>query len=271
MSGSTAVRIVSFVTILALLLAAETLFQRKQRVDSRPGRAMKNLGLVFLNSLIVRAALPVVPATFAVFAAEKGWGLFNYFEVPLLVQWAVTLLVFDFIIYIQHVLFHALPILWRLHMVHHADLDIDATTGLRFHPLEILISMAIKLTAVAAFGFPAAPVVLFEILLNGCAMFNHSNLYLPLRADRILRGLIVTPDMHRVHHSVVIRESNHNFGFNLSWWDRLCGTYQAQPAAGHRDMVIGLARYREPLSFRRILFMPFTDSPEPGLLESEGR
>ncbi len=213
-------RTASFVLILMLLMIWETLFQRKERVDSRGYRAAKNLGLVMANNVVVRLAVPVVPATFAVFAANQGWGVFNYFEMPAAIKWPATILVFDFIIYIQHVLFHSVPILWRLHMVHHADLDIDATTGLRFHPVEIIISLFIKLAAVAAFGFPAGAVILFEIILNATSMFNHSNIFLPLAADRLIRGLIVTPDMHRVHHSVIITESNSNFGFNLSWWDR---------------------------------------------------
>jgi len=265
------VRIASFIIILALLMIWESIFQRKERVDSRRRRAARNLSLVLANNLIVRLALPVIPATFAVFAGQQGWGLLNYFEVPAAIQWLATIVVFDFIIYIQHVLFHAIPVLWRLHMIHHADLDIDATTGLRFHPLEILISLLIKLGAVAAFGFPAGAVILFEIILNATSMFNHSNIFIPFSADRWIRRLIVTPDMHRVHHSVIIRELNSNFGFNLSWWDRLCGTYKAQPTAGHAGMTIGLAPYRKPLSFWRILSMPFTDPPAPGPINTAKR
>ena len=258
------IRIAAFIGVLLVLLLWETVYQRKERVDSRAVRSVKNLGLVAVNNLILRIAIPVVPASFALFAGSRGWGLFNYFETPTAVQWLATILILDFIIYIQHVLFHALPVLWRLHMIHHADLDIDATTGLRFHPLEIIISLFIKLAAVAVFGFPAGAVILFEIILNATSMFNHSNIYIPLPADQWIRRIIVTPDMHRVHHSVIVTESNSNFGFNLSWWDRLCGTYQAQPAAGHKNMTIGLSQYREPLSLWRILSMPFTDPPGPG-------
>jgi len=263
------IRAASFAGILAVLLAWESFYQRKDRVDSRMVRSGKNLGLILLNTLLLRLVIPVVPAGFAVFADSQGWGVFNYVETPVVFQWLATILIFDFIIYIQHILFHAVPVLWRLHMIHHADLDIDATTGLRFHPLEIIISLFIKLGAVAAFGFPAGAVILFEIVLNATSMFNHSNIYIPVAADRWIRRLIVTPDMHRVHHSVVITESNSNFGFNLSWWDRLCGTYQAQPAAGHQDMVIGLSRYRKPLSLWRILIMPFTDPPGPGPVNTD--
>lgn len=263
------IRVASFVGILMVLLLWESFFQRKERVDSRTIRSVKNLGLVLINTLILRLLIPVLPATFAVFVNSRGWGLFNYFHPPAILQWLATLLIFDFIIYIQHILFHAVPVLWRLHMIHHADLDIDATTGLRFHPLEMIISLLIKLGAVAAFGFPAGAVILFEIILNATSMFNHSNIYIPLAADRWIRRLIVTPDMHRVHHSVIITESNSNFGFNLSWWDRLCGTYQAQPAAGHKNMTIGLAQYRKPISLWRILIMPFTDPPGPGPINTD--
>jgi len=263
------IRAASFVGILLILLLLESFYQRKDRMDSRMIRSVKNLGLVFVNNLVLRLLIPVVPATFAVFANSRGWGVFNYFQTPAILQWLATLLIFDFIIYIQHILFHAVPVLWRLHMIHHADLDIDATTGLRFHPLEIIISLFIKLGAVAAFGFPAGAVILFEIILNATSMFNHSNIYIPLAADRWIRRLIVTPDMHRVHHSVILTESNSNFGFNLSWWDRLCGTYQAQPAAGHKNMTIGLAQYRKPLSLWRILIMPFTDPPGPGPVNTD--
>src|SRR6056297_3546077 len=262
-------RLGSFAGVLIILLIAETRFQKKERVDARGRRAVKNLGLVLLDNLVVRLFVPVVPATLAVFAENQGWGIFNYWEMPIVVQWVATLLVFDFIIYMQHLMFHAVPVLWRLHLIHHADLDIDATTGMRFHPVEIIISLFIKLGAVAAFGFPAGAVILFEIILNATSMFNHSNIYIPLAADRWIRRLIVTPDMHRVHHSVILTESNSNFGFNLSWWDRLCGTYQAQPAAGHKNMTIGLAQYRKPLSLWRILIMPFTDPPGPGPVNTD--
>jgi len=269
MTFETIARLGSFAGVLIILLIAETRFQKKERVDARGRRAVKNLGLVLLDNLVVRLFVPVVPATLAVFAESQGWGIFNYWEMPIVVQWVATLLVFDFIIYMQHLMFHAVPVLWRLHLIHHADLDIDATTGLRFHPVEIIISLFIKMGAVAAFGFPAGAVILFEIILNATAMFNHANLYLPPALDRIIRAVIVTPDMHRVHHSVIIRESNSNFGFNLSWWDRLCGTYQAQPEAGHKDMVIGLSQYRQPLSLWRILLMPFTDPPTPGPINTD--
>jgi sterol desaturase/sphingolipid hydroxylase (fatty acid hydroxylase superfamily) len=167
----------------------------------------------------------------------------------------------DLAIYLQHVLFHAVPALWRLHRVHHADLEIDVTTGARFHPIEILLSMGIKLGVVAALGTPAAAVLIFEVLLNATSMFNHSNVRMPLWLDRVVRWVVVTPDMHRVHHSIVARETNSNFGFNLPWWDRLFGTYRAQPAAGHEAMIIGIDQFRDPAERRldRMLTQPFRD------------
>jgi sterol desaturase/sphingolipid hydroxylase (fatty acid hydroxylase superfamily) len=165
----------------------------------------------------------------------------------------------DLAIYLQHVLFHAVPTLWRLHRMHHADLEIDVSTGLRFHPIEILLSMVVKLALVIALGAPALSVLIFEVLLNATSMFNHSNIYIPESVDCIIRWFIVTPDMHRVHHSIQARETNSNFGFNLPWWDRLFGTYRAQPAAGHEGMTIGIEQFRDPRELRldRMLLQPF--------------
>ncbi len=169
----------------------------------------------------------------------------------------------DFTLYLQHVLFHAIPTLWRLHMVHHTDLDFDVTTGVRFHPLEIILSMGIKLIAVITLGPSPLAVLLFEVALNTTSLFNHSNIYVPLKADRVLRLFVVTPEMHRVHHSVIIQETNSNFGFSIPWWDRMFGTYRPQPAKGHVDMVIGLAQYREPqhLNLWQLIILPFTGNP----------
>jgi sterol desaturase/sphingolipid hydroxylase (fatty acid hydroxylase superfamily) len=174
-----------------------------------------------------------------------------------------TVVVLDLFIYLQHVMFHAVPALWRLHRMHHADLDFDVTTGARFHPIEIVLSMLIKLAAVVVLGAPPVAVLIFEVVLNATAMFNHGNLRLPLAVDRVLRLFVVTPDMHRVHHSIVPAETNSNFGFNLPWWDRLLGTYRAQPAAGHVVMTIGLDDFREASDQRldRMLIQPFRGSP----------
>ena len=195
----------------------------------------------------------------AALAQERGWGLFNNLELPAALAIVVSAIALDLLIYLQHVMFHAVPALWRLHRMHHADLDIDVTTGARFHPIEIVLSMLIKLAAVAVLGAPAVAVVIFEVLLNATAMFNHANLRLPEGVDRFLRLVVVTPDMHRVHHSIVPAETNSNFGFNLPWWDRLLGTYRAQPAAGHEAMTIGIEQFRTPKDLRldRLLVQPF--------------
>ncbi len=196
----------------------------------------------------------------AVYAEERGWGLLQVMAVPSWVQGIAAIAVLDLVIYVQHVLFHKVPFFWRFHRMHHTDLDIDVTTGARFHPAEILLSMGIKMGAVVVFGVPVWSVIAFEILLNGTAMFNHSNIHIPSGKDRLLRLMVVTPDMHRVHHSVIIRETDSNFGFSFPWWDRFFGTYRAQPAAGHTGMTIGLANYRDPkwLKFQWMLMVPFS-------------
>ena len=192
-------------------------------------------------------------------AEARRWGLFNNLGLPPYVSIPAAFVLFDFAIYLQHVMFHAVPLLWRIHRMHHADLDFDVSTGVRFHPFEILLSFALKLGVVAALGPPAVAVLIFEIALNGTSMFNHSNWRIPDRIDAALRTLLVTPDMHRVHHSVAVGETNSNFGFNLPWWDRILGTYRAQPAAGHEQMIIGIDSFREPAELRldRMLAQPF--------------
>jgi len=257
LTSETAIRLISFVGILAAMGLWEQLYKRKDRVDSQPVRWMNNLCLVALDNLLLRFCFPILPVVFAAFTETEGWGLLNFFKLPPVVEWVAAIVVLDFIIYLQHVLFHFVPLFWQLHMVHHSDMDIDVTTAVRFHPIEIILSMIIKFAAIAALGPPAGAVFLFEIALNGTAMFNHANIYIPKALDKIIRLFIVTPDMHRVHHSVIIDESNTNFGFNLTLWDRLCGTYQAQPAAGHEKMDIGLSRFRNPVSLIELLTMPF--------------
>jgi sterol desaturase/sphingolipid hydroxylase (fatty acid hydroxylase superfamily) len=242
----TAIRLTAFLGVLALVAAAEWLFPRRRLTVSKLRRWASNLGIVFLNTLLVRLLLPVTAAAFAVFAADRGWGLFNYFDAPGWFAIIASVVILDFAIYLQHVMFHAVPALWRLHRMHHADLDFDVTTGARFHPIEIILSMLIKFAVIAVIGAPAAAVIVFEVLLNATSMFNHGNLRLPLAFDRVLRLFVVTPDMHRVHHSIEDYETNSNFGFNLSLWDRLFGTYKAQPDAGHEGMTIGIRDFREP-------------------------
>jgi sterol desaturase/sphingolipid hydroxylase (fatty acid hydroxylase superfamily) len=208
----------------------------------------------------------------ALLAEERSWGLLNNLTLPYWIKVIVAVILFDLGIYFQHVLFHAVPLLWRLHLVHHADLDFDVTTGLRFHPIEMIVSLGIKLSIVAVLGPPALAVLIFEILLNGTAMFNHANIRVPLVVDRYLRLFVVTPDMHRVHHSTIPSETNSNFGFNLPWWDRLFGTYRSQPSEGHEAMTIGLSQFRDPgrLTLPWVLALPFLTKVGPYSITREG-
>jgi sterol desaturase/sphingolipid hydroxylase (fatty acid hydroxylase superfamily) len=208
---------------------------------------------------MLRILFPIAAVGVALLGEEHGWGLLNAFTFPVWISVAVSVVTLDFAIYLQHVLFHAVPLLWRLHRMHHADLDIDVTTGVRFHPIEIALSMCIKLMVVVALGAPALAVLIFEVLLNATSLFNHGNIRIPLPFDRVLRWLVVTPDMHRVHHSWHPDETNSNFGFNLPWWDRLLGTYKDQPRDGHQGMTIGINQFREPSWERldRMLIQPF--------------
>jgi sterol desaturase/sphingolipid hydroxylase (fatty acid hydroxylase superfamily) len=239
------IRIGFFFSIFAIMAIWEIVAPRRMLTVSRAVRWANNLGLVFINSLIIRLLFPAAAVGVAAFAAEQGWGLLNYYQLPLVPGVVMAVVAMDFIIYLQHVLVHAVPALWRLHRVHHADLDYDVTTGARFHPIEIILSMLVKFATIVVLGPPIIAVVIFEVVLNAMAMFNHANVRLPLGLDRVLRLLVVTPDMHRVHHSVEDNEANSNFGFNLSIWDRILGTYIAQPRKGHKNMDIGIHQYRE--------------------------
>ena len=252
------IRLGVFVAVLAMLVAGELLAPRRQLTMRRWERWPGNVGIVMIDTLLLRIVFPTAAVGLALVVEANGWGLLNLVVVPQWVAILVAVIVLDLIIYAQHVLFHAIPVLWRLHRVHHADLDFDVSTGIRFHPLEILLSMVIKLLAVAVLGAPALAVMMFEVLLNATSMFNHSNIRLPAALDARLRRVLVTPDMHRVHHSIVVRETNSNFGFNLPWWDSLFGTYRAQPAAGHVGMTIGLELFRDPGELRldRMLMQP---------------
>ena len=254
------IRLGFFFGVLLVMALWEVLAPRRALAVSRLLRWSNNLGLVFFNSILLRLLFPAAAVGMAAFAAEQGWGIFNYVSLP---SWLVVLLavvVMDLVIYLQHVLVHAVPALWRLHRVHHADLDYDVTTGARFHPVEIILSMLIKFATIVVLGAPVVAVILFEVVLNAMAMFNHGNVRLPLSLDRLLRSLLVTPDMHRVHHSVEEDEANSNFGFNLSLWDRLFGTYREQPRAGHEGMILGIRHYRSLHEVTRIdglLWLPF--------------
>ena len=254
------VRMGFFFGTLAVMALWEILAPRRALTVSKAVRWANNLGLVFFNSFILRLIFPAAAVGMAAFATEHGWGLFNYFEWPLLVTIVLSVIIMDFIIYLQHVLVHAVPALWRLHRVHHADLDYDVTTGARFHTIEIILSMLIKFATIVVIGPPVVAVIIFEVILNAMAMFNHGNVGLPTWLDKPLRWLIVTPDMHRVHHSIEDDETNSNFGFNLSWWDRLFGTYRDQPRGGHQGMTIGIRKFRETRQAAWIsgmLTMPF--------------
>jgi sterol desaturase/sphingolipid hydroxylase (fatty acid hydroxylase superfamily) len=249
-SNETFIRFGSFAAILLVMAAWESLAPRRTRSVSRATRWPGNLGVGAIDVLLLRLLFPLTAVGVALLAVSRGWGFFNAVAIPRGVAIVLTVVLLDLAIYLQHVMFHAIPALWRVHRMHHADLDIDVTTGVRFHPIEMVLSMAIKLTVVAALGPPAIAVVLFEVLLNATSMFNHSNVAIPLGIDRTLRWFVVTPDMHRVHHSVAVGETNSNFGFNLPWWDRILGTYRAQPAAGHPGMMIGIAQFRDPSELR---------------------
>jgi len=251
-------RLGAFAGVFVLVALWEALAPRRRRRFSRAQRWPHNLGLVALNAVVLRLLAPGAALAVALAAEDGRWGLLNLPALPALSRVVLALLLLDLAIYLQHRLFHAVPALWRLHRVHHADPDYDITTGLRFHPIEIGLSLAVKCAVIAAIGAPVLAVLAFEIVLNAAAMFNHANGRLPPAIDRWLRWLIVTPDMHRVHHSAILRETNSNFGFNLPWWDRLFGTYRAQPAAGHAAMRIGVAGLQGAgeLNLARLLAQP---------------
>lgn len=256
-----AIRVSVFVALVVLMVLWELRWSRRQRVvpHSRRIRWPANFGIVVLNGGVNGALIPLGAVGVALLAQRQGWGLFNLLPVPDWLAFVFSILLLDLTIYLQHRVFHAVPLLWRIHRMHHADLDLDVSSGGRFHTLEILLSTLVKMAAVLAIGAPTLAVLVFEVLLNATSMFNHSNVYMPVAADRVLRGLLVTPDMHRVHHSIDRRETNSNYGFNLSWWDRLFGTYRAQPARGHEDMVIGIEQFRHvgDQRFDRMWLIPF--------------
>lgn len=235
------IRLSCFAGVLFICAVVEWLWPRRKRHASRRSRWTANLGLALINTFVARLLVPLGVVGVAVLAEQRGWGLLHQWEVPAWLAVLLAVIVLDLIIYVQHVLFHALPVLWRLHVIHHADVDVDATTGIRFHPVEMLLSLGIKAAGVMALGAPALAVLIFEVLLNASSMVNHSNVRWPAWLERALRLVIVTPDMHRIHHSVDPVETNSNFGFNLPWWDYLLGTYRAIPAKGHEKMDLGVA------------------------------
>lgn len=261
LANEPAIRLAAFAGILAAMAALEALLPRRHRAFGRLRRWPNNLGVVVVNTVVLRLVFPTAAVGVALAAEAHGVGLLPWLGLPQPMAVLAAVVLLDLAIYLQHVLFHAVPALWRLHRMHHADLDFDVTTALRFHPVEILLSMVIKLMVVVALGAPAVAVLVFEVLLNATAMFNHANLRLPAWLDRALRPVLVTPDMHRVHHSAVPQETDSNFGFNLALWDRLFGTYRAEPAAGHHAMTIGIEQFRDPGELRldRMLTQPLRD------------
>ena len=253
------IRLGFFLGIFAVMILWEIMAPRRVRSVSRWVRWPNNLAIVACNTLVLRLLVPVAAVGLAGMAEERSWGLLNNVVLPFWLVVLLSVLLLDLAIYLQHIMFHAVPALWRLHRMHHADLDFDVTTGARFHPIEILLSMGIKMAIVVVLGPPLVAVLIFEVLLNASSMFNHGNVRIPSKIDRALRWLVVTPDMHRVHHSILARETNSNFGFNLPWWDRLFGTYRAQPTQGHEAMTIGIEQFRtrRDLWLDRLLLQPF--------------
>lgn len=261
-----AIRLSAFLGVFVLMALWEVIAPRRALTVSKRLRWFSNIGIVVINTVVARAVLPMVPVAFAVLCAERGWGIFNLTDWPAWAELVAAIIILDLVIWLQHVMVHAVPVLWRLHRLHHADLDYDVTTGSRFHPVEILLSLAIKFAVIALIGASPLAVLLFEIVLNAMAMFNHANVKLPLKVDAVLRLVVVTPDFHRVHHSIQPFETNSNFGFNLSLWDRLFGTYIAQPTGGHEGMTIGLDMFRSPIEERldKMLTQPLRTDPNAG-------
>jgi sterol desaturase/sphingolipid hydroxylase (fatty acid hydroxylase superfamily) len=263
MASEALIRLAAFSAVFAAVAVWELAAPRRRPIFSRRERWPHNLGLFLVDAIVLRVLAPGAAVAVALLAQERGWGFLNLFALAPALAFVVAVVLLDLVIYFQHVMFHAVPTLWRLHRVHHADLDFDLTTGTRFHPIEILISMVIKCSAVAAIGASPAAVLVFEVLLNATAMFNHANASLPRAVERWLRCLLVTPDMHRLHHSVEYDESSSNFGFNLPWWDRLFGTYRARPRLGHDAMTIGVDAFRsaDDLRLDQLLIQPFRNTP----------
>jgi sterol desaturase/sphingolipid hydroxylase (fatty acid hydroxylase superfamily) len=253
------IRLGAFTVFFAAFALWELLAPRRSLSVGRGRRWPNNIGVLIVDILTVRVLVPTAAVGAALYASGHGWGLFHFLQLRLSVALLFGFLALDLVIYLQHVVFHKVPWLWRLHRMHHADLDIDVTTGVRFHPIEILISLLIKIAVIMLLGIHVVAVIVFEVLLNVTSMFNHSNVSMPVWLDRVLRYIVVTPDMHRVHHSVLRHETDSNFGFNLPWWDRLFRTYLPQPEAGHDAMTIGLPTFREPGELRldRMLTQPF--------------
>ncbi|MGD9728019.1 MAG: sterol desaturase family protein [Nitrospiraceae bacterium] len=265
MNSDMLVRLSAFVGVLGMMALWERRAPRRRPATPRGTRWVTNISVVVLDAIILRLLFAAGAVGAASLAADQNWGVLNHLHWPPWLKILLAVILLDFVLYLQHVMFHAIPLFWRFHMMHHADLDCDVTTGLRFHPIEVVISMVIKLLAVVLLGAAPAAVLAFEVLLNVTSMFNHGNVWIPAAVDRVLRWGLVTPDMHRIHHSIVPRETNSNFGFNLTWWDRLLGTYRKEPIHGQLKMTIGLEQFRDPrrLTLAGILALPFLGAPGP--------
>ena len=262
LNSELSIRLAAFSGIFLLVAVWEVVAPRRALTVSKAARWTSNLGITFFNGLLLTWVFPVLAVGMAALAQSRGWGVLNDLDLPFWLIVTLSVVALDFVIYIQHAMFHTIPAFWRMHRMHHTDLNLDVSSGSRFHPIEIIVSMGIKFTAIAALGPPPVAVLIFELFLNVMAMFNHGNIYIPLKIDRILRWFVVTPDMHRVHHSIIRKENNSNFGFNLSLWDYLLGTYRAQPEKGHDGMEIGINIFRDPklLNFHWLLIQPFLNS-----------
>lgn len=260
--SETFLRLGIFLGALILFSALEALFPRRRRKLPRQERWLTHLCITVIDSLAIRLLGPLTAIAVAMWASSKGIGIFNVLDLPFWLEIVIAFILLDFAIYLQHVISHRVPLFWRFHKVHHTDRDLDASSAVRFHPIEILLSMLYKCGLVLIIGPAALAVLIFEIVLNASAIFNHANLRLPLGLDKFLRAVIVTPDMHRVHHSVIEGETNSNYGFNFSIWDKLCGTYKAQPQAGHDGMTIGLSEHQSsaPAKLLWSLKLPFAKS-----------
>lgn len=241
-----AIRLGCFASVLVIMLLWEIVAPKRVLRIARVRRWLSNFGVVVLNTVLLRLLFPTAAVGMAVYAYSRGWGLFNQFDWPLWLKTVISIITLDVVIYAQHRLLHAVPVLWRVHRMHHADLDFDVSTGGRFHPLEIILSILLKGMTIMLLGAPVLAVVTFEVILSASSFFNHGNVRIPGRVDHCLRWILVTPDMHRVHHSIEGDETNRNFGFNLSCWDRLFATYRAQPRTTHEEMAIGIPNFRDP-------------------------
>lgn len=251
------IRIGSYLSVLGIMAMWEQLAPRRKQTASKLCRWGGNLTIVMLNTAIARLFFAGGVVATAAMAQERGWGLLNWVDGPVWLEVGLAVVALDLVIYGQHQVFHALPIFWRFHMMHHSDLDLDVSSGVRFHPVEIVISMVVKSAAVVALGVAPLAVVVFEVILNSTALFNHSNVRIPLVIEPVLRWFVVTPDMHRIHHSVDPRETNSNYGFNVPWWDRLFGTYCAEPAMGQLGMKIGLEHLGHPVCLNLFMMLRF--------------